>query len=42
MRMLHAIGSVSRYKIERMAEGCEIHTCDISEFVGNLLSSEYL
>ncbi len=36
------VGSVNRYKIERMYPGFEVHVCDISVFKGRLLGSEYL
>jgi hypothetical protein len=36
------VGCVNRFKLEKMYPWYEIHLCDISEFKGRLLGSEYL
>jgi len=36
------VGCVNRFKLEKMYPGFAVHFCDISEFKGRLLGSEYL
>jgi hypothetical protein len=39
---IEGIGSTNKYKIEMMYKGYKIYECDISDFSGYLLSSEYI
>jgi hypothetical protein len=39
---LYTKGSFNKHKLEMMFKGYKIYECDISEFRGHLLSSEYI
>jgi hypothetical protein len=41
-RYMWSIGSFNKHKMEMMYRGKDIYECDISEFKGHLLSSEYI